>query len=462
MDWKSLFRRTPDVVALSLHPDAAFVRCRAVAGGSALQLVAAARGPATAETLAAWKSQRHFRGAQIVLVLPSRLRSATPLPRPEVEDAELAGAMRWQIAASIDYPAEEALIDVLPLPALAQGQTPQVMVISARASAVREHMAPLLAAGLTPKAIDIEDLGQRNLGQRAAGTANAFATLGFTEREALLTIVAGGELCLTRSIGLGDAAHDPRGAGERLALQVQRTLDTFDRQVTQFAVKQLQLLPGPLQDSLPPLLAESLTQRVLALDPATLLRADLPETAAWREASHHRYALLLGVASARLPAAPAEAPATSSAAAGSAGSPAITPATAGAAMVPAAASPPTPIAPILPPTPAVTVAASAVASAAASAAASLSAAGSASVSAAGSASTNPGNVGDNAMTPGQAYVPGSAFDAALSALNALPLPSEPAAGQAPAVNNGGLLEYDTSPAAPAADAPSRLDEALHP
>lgn len=448
MDWKSLFRRTPDVVALSLHPDAAFVRCRAAAGGAAVQLVAAARGPATAETLSAWKAQRHFRGAHIVLVLPNRLRSATPLPRPEVADVELAAAMRWQIAASIDYPAEEALIDVLPLPALAQGQAPQVMVISARASAVREHMAPLLAAGLVPKTIDIEDLGQRNLGQRAAGTAAAFATLGFTEREALLTIVAGGELCLTRAIGLGDAAQDPRGAGERLALQVQRTLDTFDRQVTQFAVKQLQLLPGPLQDSLPPLLAESLTQRVLGVDPSTLLRSDLPDTPAWREAAHHRYAWLLGVASARLPTTTAEAPAAAPSAGGSLASGAAT-SPVPVSAVPAASAPASaPSTPVRTPTPAVaSVAASAVATASASAAATL------------SASALPGG----ALVPGPAHVPGSAFDAAVSALNALPLPPEPAAVPSPAADHPGALEYDMPSLETAAEtAPRRLDEALHP
>lgn len=251
------------VVAVSLEPDAALLRMLPGTGGRLPRVEAALRLDARDDPWRRWRQQGLFRRAHhVVVVLPTRLRTTTLLARPDVPDAELVSATRWQLAASLDYPAEDALLDVLPLPALASSQPAQVMALSARVQTVRDHIAPLLAAGIRPTVIDIEDTAQRNLALSAGPRRAAVATLGFSERAALLTVVADGELCVSRAIALPDMASQPSATCERLTVQLQRTLDAFDRQATRFAVQHLQLLPGPLDPHLEGVLAPLLTQRL--------------------------------------------------------------------------------------------------------------------------------------------------------------------------------------------------------
>lgn len=348
------------VVAVSLGPDAALVRVAPGAGSRLPRVEAAVRAEAGSDPWRRWRQQGLFARAQrVVVVLPTRLRTTTLLPRPDVPDADLVSATRWQLAASLDYPAEDALLDVLPLPALANNQTPQVMALSARVDAVRDHIAPLLAAGVRPTVIDIEDTAQRNLALRAGPGLAAVATLGFTEREALLTVVADGELCISRAIALPDMATQPVASCERLTVQVQRTLDAFDRQATRFAVRQLQLLPGPLDAHIEGVLAPLLTQRLQPVRLQALF--DGLEPAAVEAHLHHRIVPLLGAV---LGLAPATADA---------------PAAAGAApAVPVAATAPTGSAPAVPsrlPAPAAPVAPAVIAQAAIADAARAAAAG---------------------------------------------------------------------------------------
>ena len=309
MDWKSLFRRTPDVVALSLHPDR---------GVRALPCRSGWRSRPTGGSRTRTGHRRNLCRPGRPAALPRRTdRAGAAQPAAQRDAAALPRSGRCRTGRC--HALADRRLHRLPgrrgadrrcCPA-GTGPGPGPAGdgdLGAGLRRARTH-GPLLAAGLAPKTIDIEDLGQRNLGQRAAGTAAAFATLGFTEREAPLTIVAGGELCLTRAIGW---AMPRRGSARRRrapgAAGAAHPWTPFDRQVTQFAVKQLQLLPAAAGQ--PAAAAGRKPDPARARRrPSTLLRSDLPDTPAWREAAHHRYAWLLGVASARLPTTTAEAPA---------------------------------------------------------------------------------------------------------------------------------------------------------
>jgi MSHA biogenesis protein MshI len=312
MKW---FVRSPAqsaVTVLSLEQGAAALRMEPAGPGGLPRVTRAAQSSEVAQSLKAWARAGWFKRACVVLVLPTRLRSTHVLARPEVPDAELVEAVRWQLAATLDYPAEEALLDVLPLPVLAGSQPPQVLALCAQRAAVQAHLAPLLAAGVQPAVIDVADLAQRNLALLASRHAPASACIGPDHSQVLLTLSAGGELCVTRSLLLheaGSANDDGPGGGdpaavqaqrtERLALQLQRSLDTFERQATNFAVRRLWVLPRNRDQQFADLLASHVAVPVqpVRLEELFDLSAVQP---GWDAAPFERYVQLLGAAVGRL------------------------------------------------------------------------------------------------------------------------------------------------------------------
>lgn len=293
------------VSALVLGDGAALVRVER--GGALPRVTHALHGDATADTLRAWSRRGAFKNSRLLLMLRPAQRSIHTLASPEVPETELAQAVRWQLATTLEYPPEEALLDVLPLPALADNQPPQVMAICARLSEVQALMQPLLAAGLRPQVIDVQDLAQRNLSLLASAQAPASACIGFDGQQALLTLTAGGELCVSRALVMGDS-EGIGGVGavaERLALQLQRTLDTFERQATNFAVRRLHLLPGPWGEGFAQALAGNLAQPVEAVQLEALFDLSALPADDLRGALRHVH--LLGAAAGRLPAITPEA-----------------------------------------------------------------------------------------------------------------------------------------------------------
>ena len=297
MRW--LYRLQPQraFLAVSLRDGLTAVRVEPPASaGGRLRATLAVQHRDAAAGARALRASGALRSAQQILLLPTALRTFHSLPRPEVPDNELNEAVRWQLAPNLDHAPEQALVQVLPLPALSDNPLQQLLAVVAHGPTVREHLAPLHAAGWAPTIVDIEETAQRNLMLLAAGEEAAMACVGFADSDALITLVAGGELCLTRSHAFDPL--DPAAAIERLALQVQRTLDGFERQTTHFAVRNLLLLPGPLGTGL----VAALAAQVLAkLRPVTLSELfDFSEGARAALDEPTLYAHLLGSAAGRL------------------------------------------------------------------------------------------------------------------------------------------------------------------
>ena len=269
MKW--LQRLTPSraFVAVSLREGLTAVRVEPGATpGSKPRVTLAMQHPDVRTGARQLRSKGMLRGAQQLLVLPGALRSFHALPRPKVPDSELVEAVRWQLSGNLEYPADEALVQVLTMPELSDNPQQQLLAVVAHGPTVREHLAPLHESGWAPEIVDIEETAQRNLMLLSASQNAAGVCVGFAGDEALITLVAGGELCLTRLVTIerGDSA----ATVERLALQVQRVLDGFERQTTRFAIRSVQLLPGQLCDRLAAALAMQLSQRLTRTTLSTL------------------------------------------------------------------------------------------------------------------------------------------------------------------------------------------------
>lgn len=169
---------------------------------------------------------------------------------PPVPADELKSALRWAVKDSLEFPADDAVIDALQVPAdgAPAGRAPLAFAVVARRERVAERVQAFQRAKLPLKAIDSTETAQRNVAALFEEPGRGLAMLAFHANGGLLTFTRNGELFASRHIDIapgslalsGDADAARRDAlFERIGLEVQRSLDNFDRQFSQIALQRV-------------------------------------------------------------------------------------------------------------------------------------------------------------------------------------------------------------------------------
>ncbi len=194
----------------------------------------------------------------VSLVLSTADYKLRLLDAPNVPADELRSAVRWQIQDMLDFHADDGTVDVLEVPHPEHlSHARQIFAVAAKDSLLAEEALLATKAGLNLTIIDIMETAQRNLAIRLETKGRALAVFSFIETGSLFTLTLDGELCTARTLGVSLAQIDTEGLDsvlERLTLEVQRTLDNFDRQFGGIPVDRLLLAPmadiGRLRDGL--------------------------------------------------------------------------------------------------------------------------------------------------------------------------------------------------------------------
>jgi MSHA biogenesis protein MshI len=164
------------------------------------------------------------------------------IEKPMVPKEEVKQAARWKIKDLLDYPVEEATIDVLEIPQDAtQNRQANAYVIAAKNQLIGEISNQLIDRKVHLSAIDTALTAQRNIAALFEQDNRALAMLSISHLGGLLTFTAGQELYHSRFIELEDEGTFANL--ERVALELQRSLDHFDRQFPHLTVNQLLLAP---------------------------------------------------------------------------------------------------------------------------------------------------------------------------------------------------------------------------
>ncbi len=221
---------------------------------------------------------------------------------PNVQPEELRVAVRWRLKDMLDFHVDDATIDVLDIPpdANVAGRTHTMFAVAARNAVIEARQALFVGANVELDAIDIPDTAQRNISVLLAPEGRGVAMLAFTGEGGLLTVTYNGELYLSRRIDVTldqvlevDVERRDRSF-ERIMLELQRSLDHFDRQFHFITVAKLVLGPMP-QSGLHAHLATNLYMQVEELDLANVFDFSLvPELKA--VAHQQRFFLSLGAA----------------------------------------------------------------------------------------------------------------------------------------------------------------------
>ena len=236
------------------------------------------RKPLAVATLEKMNRDMHAQSYRNTTLLGAGEYQILTLDAPNVPPEELKTAVRWRLKDMLDFPAADATVDVIDIPAdkNGPGRAQSLFAVAARNNAVAQRQALYGEGKITLSVIDIPEMAQRNIAGLMETPGRGLAMLSFDGEGGLLTVTFDGELYLARRIDvsvaqLADTSDAQRQQYyDRITLELQRSFDHFDRQFHFISVARLVLAPTG-SDGLHAYLADNLYMPVEALDLAALL-----------------------------------------------------------------------------------------------------------------------------------------------------------------------------------------------
>lgn len=202
--------------------------------------------------LKAFASTHRWHGQRCAALMDRNEYQVFQVDALTVPRQELKQAIRWSIKDMLDYPVANATVDVLDIPHdTSNPARPRFMLaVAARNENIRKRIECLIERSQVDlEAIDIPELAQRNIAALLEQEGRGLAMLSFNQEGGLLTFTGGGELYHARQIDVTAdmlQSSDPERRShvyERVALDLQRSLDNFERQFPYVTINQLLLAP---------------------------------------------------------------------------------------------------------------------------------------------------------------------------------------------------------------------------
>ncbi|MCC5826053.1 hypothetical protein [Alkalimonas sp.] len=193
--------------------------------------------------------------ADVLLVLAPEFYQLVQVDKPQVPEAELKAALRWQLKELVSLELDDMQFDYLDLPSSHQQQMPRLQLVVSSQDQLRElvrcvHQAKLPITTILPEEWLLKDLIP----------AQPQPTLVLSHRsgqDISMMIVRGAQVCFSRRIRglqqLEQLSLDALQQGylDTLGLEVQRSVDYFEGQMKQAPVKHMFLaLDTELQENI--------------------------------------------------------------------------------------------------------------------------------------------------------------------------------------------------------------------
>lgn len=248
--------KKPGWMAICLHAkrvDFAHVRRNAAGRPEVVALESFRQEGSAAEVLTRLRKELRLGQYRCATLLDQGEYQLLQVEAPNVPAAEMREAIRWRIKDLVDYPVQAATVDVLDIPmdGHAPGRPKSVFAVAASNAVIGPRIGLFDAARIPLAVIDIPEMAQRNVAALYEDENRGLALLTFDESGGLLTFTRRGELYASRRIEitldqLVGADAERRGQYlERIGLELQRSLDHFDRQYGFIPLAKLLLAPVP-------------------------------------------------------------------------------------------------------------------------------------------------------------------------------------------------------------------------
>lgn len=201
------------------------------------------------ETVMSLAKKHQLKSKQCNLVLDATQYQLLQVQKPNVPQDEQRDAVRWAIKELLDYPVEEATVDFLEIPVdpASPNRQTSLYTVSVKNDFIQEMANLLIDSGVDLKAVDVQIAAQRNISSLLESQGRGVAMLSFNSAGVLLTFTAEAELYHARFIEI--EGERTANAFERIALELQRSLDHFERQYPYVAAMKLLIAPFEGRDA---------------------------------------------------------------------------------------------------------------------------------------------------------------------------------------------------------------------
>ena len=202
-----------------------------------------------------WVAHNNLKGASCVLVMEPGSYQLLQVEPPDVTPEEMREAVRWRIKDLVDFPVDDAAVDLFELPeGGSRGRT--AYVVAASSGAIKPRVAMLNEAQLEIRAMDITELALRNLAHRMPENETGVALLWIGRERSQIGIFRQSNLYLARNVSTGwsQLGVEDEGGGLSLApdehlldsvvLEIQRSLDYYESHFGQHPINALVVLPA--------------------------------------------------------------------------------------------------------------------------------------------------------------------------------------------------------------------------
>ena len=158
------------------------------------------------------------------------------LEKPNVEEQELAEAVRWKVSDLLEYPIDDAITDYYALPTSDRANSPPMLEVVATPKSTLQPLIDLCTqCSLHLQVIDIQEASLRTLATLLPENDRGVAVLHLQHTSGRVTIEKQGSMYLNRKLAIGfdrlgltdNFLSDEQIAMEQggLALEIQRSLD---------------------------------------------------------------------------------------------------------------------------------------------------------------------------------------------------------------------------------------------
>lgn len=227
-------------------------------------------------------------GAPVSAVVGADDYQLAQIQAPDVPENEMRAAARWRMGEVIDFPLDDATVDVFDVPERRDRTSRRMLFAVATRSDVPRAITTALHRGTDRvDVIDIPELCQRNLSSLLPQDDHGVAFVMLREDHAQLVLTRRGELFVARRFDYDTTLHfrpgmenDGKGVdANALALELQRSLDYYETHFDQPAITELVVAPA---EALTPKLAAEISAltglRVHAFEMGNCLDLTAPVT----------------------------------------------------------------------------------------------------------------------------------------------------------------------------------------
>jgi len=215
------------------------------------------------QALHSWVDKYNLKQLSTNFVLAADESNIVLTEAPEVDDTELQQAMRWKLKDSTEINIKDSVIDCFSIPGQKErGRQAMAYVVTASTDLLKSYAQVVEKNQLNLKSIDITALALRNIAHLLPEDKYGVAFLQLDPNSGLLSISREGNLFLARDLDVGyqqivsmdatidvpiDGSAEMQTSLDNIVLEVQRSLDYYERYFAQAPIQTLVIAPLPTE-----------------------------------------------------------------------------------------------------------------------------------------------------------------------------------------------------------------------